>query len=811
MEENYPEIFQRIKKRVEEGRWEIVGGMWVEPDCNLPSGESFVRQFLYGKRYFKEKFNVDVKTAFMIDTFGFTWTLPQIMRKCGVKYFTTQKLNWNDTTLFPHSVFHWRSPDGSSVLAHQTVGSYNESVIKKEVISQLAMLNRKHDINKLLVLFGKGDHGGGITPEMINNAKEIIQEDQGINGKFSTVKDYFTTLEKIVDEKEFPEVDDELYLQSCRGTYTTQAQAKKNNRKTEVLLETAEKVSTIALQYGFRYPKKELDEAWKTLLLNQFHDILPGSSIQKVYEDSEEDFKKINKSTNSVISNAVDAISSHINTVGEGYSVIIFNQLSWKRDGKVEVPLNSVGDLKTFGVQDDDGEPVPFQIVESDGVKKILFIAEEVPSLGYREYRIHEMHPSEKPRTEPGLSLSQTAAAIELENEFYRVLVDKQTGRVRSVFDKRDGWDVLAREGSGITVFPDVPTEGRVSILLPYFDASLWDAWNVYIYQQPEDVKPTELDEPLKVEVVEEGDVRLKVRVQYRYKQEGRPDSTFVQEVMLYRHSPLIEFGLHVDWRTKHVLAKLRFTLSMENDFTTYEIPYGFMNRRSPYSPNSTLVERAKWEVSGHKWIDKTSSDGEHGVSLFNDSKYGFDNHTDLIGVTLLRSPEHPNLQWRGGTADVWDAIAQVRGTPPTDQGFHEATCALYPHRNGWREAMSPRKACEFNYPFIVKVEPNHDGDLPKKHSFIQVKGDNAILTVVKKPETGEGIILRLYETNGEDGEVEIKFNNEITSAFETDMLERKISGVVTSEKVITTSLAKNEIKTLLVKSTPKPEVRKDD
>lgn len=287
LEEKYPGTFEKVKRRVEERRWEIVGGAWVEPDGNLPSGESLVRQFLCGKRYFKEKFNVDVKIAWFPDSFGYAWTLPQILKKAGMDYFLTQKMLWNDTTVFPYYFFRWTAPDGSSILAHQTVGSYDETVVETRIVEQMKLLNSCQQLNDLLLLFGRGDHGGGVAEDMIQRALEFLKGYKPIKGVFSTSKEYFSILAEKTRGKEIPEINDELYFQFHRGTYTTQAKTKKNNRKAECLLETAEKFSTLAQNYGCAYPSTELKKAWEKLLLNQFHDVLPGSSVPEVYENSE--------------------------------------------------------------------------------------------------------------------------------------------------------------------------------------------------------------------------------------------------------------------------------------------------------------------------------------------------------------------------------------------------------------------------------------------------------------------------------------------------------------------------------------------
>jgi alpha-mannosidase len=788
LEEKYPETFEKVKQKVEEGRWEIVGGTWVESDGNMPSGESLVRQFLYGKRYFKGKFNVDVKIAWMPDSFGYAWTLPQIMKKSGMEFFLTQKMGWNDATLFPYYVFKWTSPDGSLIFAHQTVGTYSEEVTEVDTIRQMKLLKRCQQLDDLLVLFGIGDHGGGVSEDMIQRALEFAQGKKPIKGIFSTAREYFDILSQKIDWKMMPQIDDELYFQYHRGTYTTQAKVKKNNRIAERLLEMAEKFSTLARKYGYEYPSKELREAWEKLLLNQFHDVLPGSSIAEVYKDSEKHFKAIHDTANTIISRSLGTITAKIDTTGEGNSLLVFNPLSWRRTDVVEAPLDELEDEPE--IHDEQGRTIPSQLIEED--RKIVFIAEDVPSVGYREYRAKRTNQKTKPLT--SVSCEEMEKEIKLENEFFTVKVDRETGLVKSVFDKNARREALQDSGNRIQVFEDYPASGRSSIAYPV-DAKIFDAWEVYIYQQPDGVKCAELKEPFEVKLVEKGPVRVRVLVKYRYAQEGRADSFFVQEIILYYKIPLVQFKLQVDWHAAHRLAKVAFPLNVHSDFTTYEAPYGFVVRRNPVSPNATLPERAKYEVPGQKWIDHGGEDGSYGVSLLNDCKYGFDMANDVIRMTLLRSAGYP-IELR---AVFGLAVDKAALTELTDQGEHHIAYALYPHRSDFRKALTARKAYEFNYPLMPIIGLSHGGELPKVYSFASVQPDSIILTVIKKAEDSEDVILRFYETAGKDTNAVIHFVETLKNAKETDLLENETSEIPTQEKTIAMPISKHEIKTIKI------------
>ena len=791
LEEHYPETFAEVRKRIQEGRWEVVGGMWVESDGNLPSGESLVRQFLYGKQYFKRKFGVDVRIAWMPDSFGFAWSLPQIMSKSGIDFFLTQKMNWNDTTQFPHYTFRWTAPDGSSLMAQQSVGSYHDRVEEPEIVRQMTRLESLDHLSNLLVLFGIGDHAGGVTEDMIMRALEFVQGKKKIKGAFSSAQGYFDAVLRKTAIANLPEINDELYLQFHRGTYTTQGTVKKNNRRAESLLESAEKFSSLATSYGYPYPSQRLKEAWENLMLNQFHDVLPGTSLPLIYEDSAACFKSIFNTTGAILDESLSTIAANIETGAEGKSIIVFNPLSWARSGLIELPLQGLGE--TFQVYDEHGEIVPSDIVEKD--QKRIFMARNVPSIGYREYKVKRAGQASKgPST--ALSCKESEDEIRLENEFLAIGISKKTGLLTSIFDKKNNIETLRGEGNLIRIFDDTPVEGRRCLNSPT-DASIFDSWELYIHEQSGGPKYVELREPLEVQLVEAGSVRSTVRVRYTYTQEGRPDSSFDQEISLYDTVPLLKFNLHVSWHASHRLAKVVFPLNVHNDATSYEIPYGYITRRDPTSSKATPDEKAKYEAPGQKWIDHTDTNGAYGVSLLNDCKYGFNVANDAIGMTLLRSARYATELRMTFFGLPYD---EKTATTIADQGEHDMSYALYPHRSDFKTALTAKKAYEFNYPLLPVEEANHSGTLPPTHSFISIEPDNLILTVIKKSEDSDDLILRCYETSGEETNAAIRVAQHFEEARETNLLEHEISKLKTYEDRIELPIGKNEIKSVQLK-----------
>jgi alpha-mannosidase len=498
------------------------------------------------------------------------------------------------------------------------------------------------------------------------------------------------------------------------------------------------------------------------MMFNQFHDILPGSAIKEVYADVDKDHEIIRTGLKNILNDSLKTISSSINTAGEGTPVIIFNPLSWDRMGLVKVPLSELGINEPVTIKDSSGIEIPSQVIEEDG-KKLIFVAQNIPSLGYAEYRAIPSKDGSIPST------SLTATSSVLENELFKVEVDPLTGWIKTIFDKTASREVLDGKGKGnsLQLFKDDPPD--------------YAAWSL-----DENIQKNKFSEPpvkgMEITVVEKGPVRSILRVKHIYKK-----SVFTQDIILYHKIQIIDFCTRVDWNQKYTCLKAAFPSSISNTFATYEIPYGFIERKLSNAPGATERDSQKWEVNAQQWIDYTDSAGSYGLSLLNNSKYGFDVRDNFIRITLLRAPDHPI---------PYDA---TYAPMITDQGKHEISYALYPHTGDWKKALTSKRAYEYNYPLVCRVEAVHNGTLNKALSFISVSPENIILSAMKKSEDGKSFVLRLYETAGKDATAVIKFSKPVAAAFVSDILENEKNklGVAAPGTSISLPVAHNEIVTL--------------
>jgi len=761
MAQKYPDMAAEIARRIKEGRWEVVGGMWVEPDLNMPDGESLVRQLLVGKRWFKQAYGVDVRIGWNPDSFGYTLQLPQIYKKSGVDYFVTTKMTWNDTNRLPFSLFWWQSPDGSKVLTYLPQ-SFNEDLDPGRLSNNLSIeRKRATGETELMDLYGVGDHGGGPTRVSIDeglhwtdpnlvaptyefgtaqsffNAVEPTIAADSPSWNYASIAKGYTPPPAVADKVSIPTWTSDLYLEYHRGVYTGQANQKRNNRNAEVAMLNAEKWSSLAWLGGQAYPTAELTEDWKKVLFNQFHDLLPGSGIGPIYKDAQKDYDVVRWSTNEISAHALSATAAQINTGANatqpGAPVVVFNPLGWARSGEVMVKLQLPKAAPSGGrldVLDPSGHASPYgaEVVSSDphtGMVELKIRTDDVPALGYKV--LYVLPRAAHGPAKPEIALAQSPASYTLEDAGLRVVIDRSTGCITSLYDKHANVESLAKDGCGgqLQAYKNLPKE--------------YDAWNVD--PGTYDVAPTLVDGVDSVAATTVG-TDPAVRITRTWQ-----NSKFVQTISLKPASSLVDIDNEVDWHETHILLKAAFPLAATGPFATFEVPYGTIQR--PTTRNNSW-EKAQFEVPALRWGDL--GDGTHGVSLINSSKYGYDAVGNLLRLTLLRSAKSPDAQ--------------------ADMGYHHFHFALYPHPGDWKTAMTERRGYEYNYPLTAIATSAHPGPLPTQHSFAALNADNVVLTAMKKAEDSNALVFRGYEWAGKDGTIELHVPPGATGATLTNMQE---------------------------------------
>ncbi len=726
IEQHRPALFTQIQQRVAEGRWEVAAGLWVEPELNLISSESLVRQVLYGQRYTQERFGHISRVAWLPDSFGFCAQLPQILKQGGVDYFLTQKLRWNDTTQFPHEAFWWQAPDGTRIFSIMTP-SIGESIDPVKMGSYAQGWEAKTNLQDSFWLPGVGDHGGGPTRDMLEVARRWQQSPLFPQLKSSTMTEFCQQVEDTLQD--VPVWTDELYLEFHRGCYTSHADQKRYNRRCEHLLTEAEMFSAIAtLVAQASYPKTELETAWKQVLFNQFHDILPGSSIPEVFVDANSEWEQAQQTALDLREKALRAIAAHIHIpeppAPNAVAIVVYNSLNWTRSDAVywQAPSNGIV-LNCTG---------SFLLTQYNPQSQTLSIwVNGVPSIGYR---VLWYVPNALP----------TAAVLPeewvLDNGHLRVEICENTGNIASIWDYAAQRSVLAGSGNTLQFFQD--------------QGQYWDAWNIDPNYAQHPLESTEI-QSISVTDLIYGAVEQCIEVKRRWR-----NSTFTQTYRLGLHSSVLKIETQVDWQETHILVKAAFPLSVSADYATYETPCGAIERPTLPNPNPlTEHQKAKWEVPALHWADLTQTgEDTYGVSLLNDCKYGYDAQPNCLRLTLLRSPRWPD--------------------PNCDRGFHSFTYALYPHTGSWQQAKTHQKGYELNRPLIAQslAHPNDESGKQIARSFLSGFADNLILMALKQSEDlPEDWIVRCYEACGQPADATVKSTLPLTPAHLVDGLERPI------------------------------------
>ena len=681
-----PELFEKVKARVKEGRFEMEGAMWLEADTNLASGESLVRQILFGKKFMRDEFGVENEILWLPDVFGYSGALPQILKKSGVDKFFTAKLNWNETNKPQHDLFVWKGIDGSEVFAH-----LNDTYVK-ELKPEIVLNSWKYHKDKRYsdihtMTFGFGDGGGGPTYWMIENYRRMKD---GLPGfpKLKLQKAKTTILES---EKNFrencealkftPKWIGELYFERHRGTYTTQANNKKNNRRSEFALAKAETLAIVDnLFFGTAYPTEELAGAWIKVLRNQFHDIIPGSSIASVYRDSDREYSEVLGCAKGVCDAALSRIAENIKTDG---GTLVYNSSPFEFSGVIDT---------------------------KDGARYVSGI----PAHGYKVVA-------------PALLDAVRAEGRVIENDLVRVSFDENF-EISSIYDKRADREAVAEgeRANILEVFEDKPFN--------------YDGWEINEYYQQ---KRWTVDKLVSVSPINDG-VRAGFRIEKSY---GR--STFIQTVTLCAGSARLDFDTEIDWHEEHSLLKAAFPTSVHTPRATYEIQFGHLDRPTH---RNTSVDEAKFEVSAHKWADL--SEPSFGVSLLNDSKYGYSCDEGKLSISLLRSPKYPD--------------------PNADIGKHRFTYSILTHL-GSVGIDTVREGYLLNCPPSVTELGKTEGSLPESFSLLKTSTDGFVIETVKMAERADGFIVRGYEALGDRECVTLSTFAGAKSAVLCDLMENEL------------------------------------
>ena len=714
----YPDIWERIKKAVRRGQWEPVGSMWVETDCNLVSGESLIRQILHGKRFFQQELGYETRDVWIPDVFGYAASMPQIMQKSGVDYFLTQKISWSQFNKFPHQTFLWEGIDGTRTFTHfPPAETYNADTGPAELLKSVRNFKEHDRASRSLLIYGWGDGGGGPSIEMLEKARRLRDFDGLPRLEPEKALKFFDKAREDADD--LPVWTGELYLELHRGTYTSQARNKRENRQCEFLLRDAELFD--ALTFVLAPDRKEtaadppravydvtgpsgsgakrhaaaLDRAWKLLLLNQFHDIIPGSSIHWVYRDSDRDYATIRELGTSVRDSALSALDGLIDFRGLKDPVVVTNTLGWRRREIVDLPDGSAASV-------------------------------DVPPFGYAAVEAADEYLR---TTDAPVKASSSKKGFTLENGLVRVRINLR-GQLTSVFDLRAKREALAEPGNVFHLHEDIPVN--------------WDAWDVDIfYKENRQI----IDGIEEIELAEEGGLRAAVRVVRTF-----GNSRIEQRIVLCAGSARIDFPTQVAWQEDRKLLKVAFPVAVRSLRASYEIPFGHVERPTHFN---TSWDMGKFEVCAHKWADL--SEPGFGVALLNDCKYGHDIEGHVMRLSLLRAPSAPD--------------------PAADRGTHHFTYALLPHFGSLQEGRVIQEAYNLNVPLLVRrVKVPAAGSkaaLPASRSFFHVDRPGAVIEAVKVAEDGEGIIVRLYEAEGGRGPCRLFTSLPLRKAWRASLLEK--------------------------------------
>lgn len=735
-------LYEAIRERVKEGRFEADGGMWLEADCNVTSGESLARQFLYGIRFIEKEFGKKCKFLWLPDVFGYSWALPQIMKLCGLETFMTTKISWNQYNTIPNDLFWWRGIDGTEMLTYfidvpapgmsftGRGSTYNGEITPETIIGTWRKFKNKNLSKEVLIAYGHGDGGGGTTRSMIESIRAIEKIPGMPRIKPATASEFFDKIHKNIKETDryVPLWDGELYLEYHRGTYTSQARNKRNNRKLEHALLQLEWLSVLSQLAGGMYESDRIQAGWETVLRNQFHDIIPGSSIREVYEDSDREYEQLWKEVECIQGNALLQLCDKGRN---SYSILRFADIASHEI--VKIPERRDGRFT-----DVLGEPLPAQKL-TDG----WLVEKELKPLAADLVLFQEGIFEKETTGKAGSPFLIDVANRSVETPFYH-LIWEESGAITSLWDKENQRQVLKGKGNILRIYEDKPMD--------------YDAWDIDLYygQKYEDIAACDIC------CTEEGALRMKLGFVYRFRA-----SVIEQELVLYAGDRRIDFVTKVDWQEDHRLLKTLFEVDIRATKALYDIQFGIVERPTHWN---TSWDWARFEVCGHNWGDL--SEPNYGVSLLNDCKYGYGIKDNVMGLSLLKSAKAPDTE--------------------ADMGKHSFTYALLPH-SGPLGQETTIHGMLLNQPALCVpgTVKEQVGQILKKDC------DWVKITAIKLAEDGEGFIVHLYESTGAKATATLTSDYQIKAYANCNLLEEYSETV--EDAVINLKFSPFEIKCLRI------------
>lgn len=750
VEDEYPEVFKAIQKRVKEGKWDITASTWVEGDLNTAMAETLSRQILHTRRYISEKFGVVPDICWEPDTFGHIATFPQILAKSGVKYYYHCRAGKG------HPIYWWESPDGSRVLAFNDMTGYGGDIDPASLTYSVGIFADRYGIKTSCWVFGAGDHGGGATARDIDKGIRINNTPLLPRATMSSTIDFFKAVESTGIE--WPVVKDELNT-TFEGCYSSHTDIKWLNRYGENTLLTSETMAAFAaLTAGYTYPFDILIEAWQNQSFHQFHDILCGCAIGSTYKQAADALKPSHDALVKIVADAAKLSAAQIAT-GDSEKIVVMNQLAWNRTDVATISLCDIGicadDAASYILVDEAGNQTPIQ-ASGDS---IVFIAKDVPSLGCKAYKLVKGDSS-------ALSTLKTDVNCNVvENDSFKLKVHPASGGIDSLVMKANNRELLSQSPWG---------EARNL-------AGLLNRFSVY-FEQPHSMSAWTIGDITKIEnlisgaevkLVESGPVFAAIEVKNTFQSSG-----IAQVIRVYNGFDRIDFITEVDWHEKGTaktdapMLKVTFTPDLGFSKATYEIPYGTIQRPAD-----------GFEVPALRWADMSEDDGGCGITLLNNCKYGHHAHGNTLALTLVRSSYEPDNN--------------------PDERLHKFTYSLIPHTGSWKDSGAQFKGAELNQPLIAVVEAAHGGEVVPGKAYVSCASANVAVSMVKlaedQPASGKALVVRLFEGHGIATSTKLDFGWPIAKAEEVNIIEESVAPLAVCCDSVELNLSAHEIKTIKV------------